>query len=114
MVLHQAHMAKRKTKYGFEAGRSHTLKEFNAIIREQTKKAKVKGLNRRPETELLLAFKLRVINAALETDDIVNLLEGYDSLRGEILGKAATKEDKAYWEWRQTYRGKMPKKKGRG
>ncbi len=101
---------KRTSKFALEAGRSYTLKEFTAIIRKQAKQAKVKGLNRRPETELLLAMKLRVIKAAVETDDFVNLLEAEQSLLGQIMGKNAHREDKAYWEWRQTYRGNMPRK----
>jgi hypothetical protein len=101
---------KRTSKFEIEAGRSYTLKEFTAIIRKQAKEARVKGLDRRPETELLLAMKLRVIKAALETDDVVNLLEAEQSLLGRIMGKNAQREDKAYWEWRQTYRGNMPRK----
>jgi cell fate (sporulation/competence/biofilm development) regulator YlbF (YheA/YmcA/DUF963 family) len=100
---------KRTSKFEIEAGRSYTLKEFTAI-KKQAKEARVKGLDRRPETELLMAMKLRVIKAALETDDVVYLLEAEQSLLGQIMGKNAAREDKAYWEWRQTYRGNMPRK----
>ena len=61
-------MPKPKTKFEIEANRSYTLKEFTAILKKQAKEANVKGLNRRPETEIMLAMKLRVMKAALETD----------------------------------------------
>lgn len=103
-------MPKKTTKIEREAGRSYTLKEFSAILKKQAREAKAKGMNRRPESEILLSMKLKVIKAALDTDDFVNLLTAYDSLLGQIMGKDIDKEDKAYWEWRQTYRGRMPRK----
>lgn len=103
-------MPKKTPKTQLEAGRSYTLKEFSAILKKQAKEANMKGMNRRPETEILLSMKLKVIQAALETDDFVNLLTAYDSLLGQIMGKHIDREDKAYWEWRQTNRGRMPRK----